>query len=706
MKKLHFDSIYIEGFRSIVEPIEFKFHRIGLHLIKGKNGAGKTSIFEALVWCLYGHNLKGTVIKKVASWPELRSKQWKGTVVNVTFHLNDVVYNIERQLDYTTKDGKNSNLLIFKNGKEITDDLLFKKDAQQYIINLLGMDYQAFMNSIMFGQRMAKLIESSNDDKRSLFERLFEMDFIRASKEKGQNELNELDQEYHDVTTEKIKIEHKIEKIDTEINHNISHVEEIKSQRDKRLLHYKESIIEKKEQIKNLTNDLKELKEFHRTWNEDQYVELKEKYEKLYAKINKYNENYQILKGDKQDIENKINTEKHIIEIATKEIDNIIDLYNSQVSRRENMINEYENSIKSIKEKIKKEESSIDKKCPTCTQDIPPDLLEITIKNAIKPYVSNLKIYEEKLENLKKESIKLDENMIELNKKKIKKSEETINKLNETLQEIKQNIHKLEELISDKEYIEISEHLKQLEVTRKRYFLLQKENKEKEELLNKLIHEKELYEKEYESVSQEEIPDIDELNKVLIDHKNKLEKEYDLILSTIKQLEKDMEAIRWWLKVGFSFKGLPSYIFQAMLHQLNENIVQYADRLGISIQFGIDLSKASKPFTTICSIGDKINKDYEEFSGGEKQRLDIVLIFAMHDLINVGNDVNILILDEVFEGLDEIGSSAVFDLIRIKASQKCVYVITHSSTIDGLYSSTINVHNKNGITKIEENEIS
>ena len=64
----------------------------------------------------------------------------------------------------------------------------------------------------------------------------------------------------------------------------------------------------------------------------------------------------------------------------------------------------------------------------------------------------------------------------------------------------------------------------------------------------------------------------------------------------------------------------------------------------------------------------------------------------MHDLVSYNSNINILILDEVFEGLDEAGEAAVFDLIRMKADEgKSVYVITHSPHIDSLYSSTIEV---------------
>jgi len=64
----------------------------------------------------------------------------------------------------------------------------------------------------------------------------------------------------------------------------------------------------------------------------------------------------------------------------------------------------------------------------------------------------------------------------------------------------------------------------------------------------------------------------------------------------------------------------------------------------------------------------------------------------MHDLISYNSNINVLIMDEVFEGLDESGEAAVFDLIRMKADEgKAIYIITHSPHIDSLYSTTVEI---------------
>ena len=61
---------------------------------------------------------------------------------------------------------------------------------------------------------------------------------------------------------------------------------------------------------------------------------------------------------------------------------------------------------------------------------------------------------------------------------------------------------------------------------------------------------------------------------------------------------KKAERVGWWVSTGFASKGLKSFVFNAMLNKLNELCYEYAARLGFSVQFNIDMSKASKPLKT------------------------------------------------------------------------------------------------------------
>lgn len=99
------------------------------------------------------------------------------------------------------------------------------------------------------------------------------------------------------------------------------------------------------------------------------------------------------------------------------------------------------------------------------------------------------------------------------------------------------------------------------------------------------------------------------------------------------------------------------------------------------------------------------DKEYENLSGGERQKVDLIVQFAMRDMLmtSLGFSSNLLVLDEVFDNLDSQGSSSLIEMITSELSDiESVYIITHHSEIDIPYDSTISViKNPQGVSRIE-----
>ena len=81
-------SVNIEGYCSICEPTHLQLNQGCTILIKAPNGNGKSSIFGAIVWCIYGKSLKG--ISDVNTWKEVQPKDYSGTKVEVFFQPLEV----------------------------------------------------------------------------------------------------------------------------------------------------------------------------------------------------------------------------------------------------------------------------------------------------------------------------------------------------------------------------------------------------------------------------------------------------------------------------------------------------------------------------------------------------------------------------------------------------------------------------------------
>lgn len=74
-----------------------------------------------------------------------------------------------------------------------------------------------------------------------------------------------------------------------------------------------------------------------------------------------------------------------------------------------------------------------------------------------------------------------------------------------------------------------------------------------------------------------------------------------------------------------------------------------------------------------------MNKSYENLSGGEKQKIDLIIQFSIRDMLcnHLGFTSNILVLDEVFDALDMIGCQKVLDVISSLSDIKNIFIVTH-----------------------------
>lgn len=168
-------------------------------LIRASNGQGKSTILSALVWAIYGKNLKG--VSEVNTWKSVRPKDYKGTMVQVFFQKDTHTYKIVRCQKYeeVLEDGaKGKDRLIFIKDGDIVD-IKGKNQIQDKINQEIGLSYTLFMNSIMFGQGIKRLIQESNADKKKLFEEVFDLEFLNLAKGIAQQDKNNIIYQINEV---------------------------------------------------------------------------------------------------------------------------------------------------------------------------------------------------------------------------------------------------------------------------------------------------------------------------------------------------------------------------------------------------------------------------------------------------------------------------------------------------------------------------
>lgn len=221
---IQFGNIIIEGFCSI-PYIELNLGSKGITVIRGATGEGKTTILSALVWGAYGKNLKGK--SDVNTWEKYRPKNYNGTKVEIYFGKDGKTHKITRCLKYKgeVNGAKGKDRLIYEiDAVEVSEK---DKGEIQALINAdLGMSYSLFMNSILFGQGMKRLIQESSSYKKDLFEEIFELEYISKARDiaKGYytealREYNEISQKYSSSKEKKQSIQRMLDDLKKQANH-------------------------------------------------------------------------------------------------------------------------------------------------------------------------------------------------------------------------------------------------------------------------------------------------------------------------------------------------------------------------------------------------------------------------------------------------------------------------------------------------------
>ena len=160
------------------ETIDFeKLGNKGLYLITGDTGAGKTTIFDAITYVLYGKSSG-----KTRSSSMLRSKYAKPdvpTFVKMEFEYRNKKYVIERNPEYerpkihgegTTTQSANATLIYPDKDTPVTGS----SNVTVAVNELIGLDYEQFTQIAMIAQNdFLKLLLADTDERRKIFSKIF-----------------------------------------------------------------------------------------------------------------------------------------------------------------------------------------------------------------------------------------------------------------------------------------------------------------------------------------------------------------------------------------------------------------------------------------------------------------------------------------------------------------------------------------------------
>jgi exonuclease SbcC len=141
----------IEGFLSYRQPVELNFTGFDLACISGQNGAGKSSLLDAITWALFGRARKHDE-SVINTHPDVKAAE-----VTLDFDYEGNRYRVQRANPRGKTSSVEFSILLQAEGvdrwKPLTERTLRDTDAK--IVETLRMDYDTFTNASFFLQGKA-----------------------------------------------------------------------------------------------------------------------------------------------------------------------------------------------------------------------------------------------------------------------------------------------------------------------------------------------------------------------------------------------------------------------------------------------------------------------------------------------------------------------------------------------------------------------
>ena len=585
---------------------EFIFDE-GLIGIIGKNGAGKSTIFEAILFALYGElKTKGykEIIKNTSALPK------DNVLVEFEFEFENNIYKIKREFR-----GKNltPKAEIYKNDELIVTSV---KEVNRYIVSLIKMNKSGFLNTLFASQKeLTSLSNLNKDDRKKLIRKLlgfdkidiveieikeiikrlkgelnlYNNDILLSNEEINykQKELNNLNLQKDDINKSKIDENYKLEIIKKEIIELKTLISEYDKKAKQKLKHQnKLSLINN--DIQNAKNNLNELNNTKKEllikqveyeaqkFIKDEYLSLKELLQNQRILRDKYLQKNSLLKTQEL-LRDRYKELKQKVEILKQEIikkDNIsknIDLLHHEINSLENQKKELEDKIAGENKLIKDTQNKIknieklgkESACPICTRPLLDEYenvlnslfaeIQNNYKKNIDDYQLSLNKIIEKL-NIKKNEFKKLDNSLAI----LKSKQEDLKKLKKEFKEVekqgilnKNKIKNLEVEYDEKYHFKIEEEFKSLEEKYNKLLILENEIKRIENIdknINIENNKINILQNELLNLQNQKIEYDENKHHNLTKQFEELEIQKDKLLKTINEIEIKLKTNEYKIK--------------------------------------------------------------------------------------------------------------------------------------------------------------
>ena len=174
------EKLTISAFGPYADKTEIDFSKLGeggLYLITGDTGAGKTTIFDAITFALYGR--ASGEVRESAMFRSKYAKDSTETFVELVFSYQGKTYHVRRSPEYMAPKKRGTGQTLRKAEAQLIypDDrqpVTKAKDVTVAVEQLLGLSYDQFTQIAMIAQGdFQKLLLAGTTQRGEIFRQLF-----------------------------------------------------------------------------------------------------------------------------------------------------------------------------------------------------------------------------------------------------------------------------------------------------------------------------------------------------------------------------------------------------------------------------------------------------------------------------------------------------------------------------------------------------
>lgn len=695
-------SLRLKNFRKFKDSlIEFPD---GVTGVVGLNGAGKSTIFEAIAWVLYGPVAARTSADQIKRENAEHSDPCR---VELGFIFGDDKYRVVREMSgksLATSASATINGKLVANGAEIVSKFIQKK---------LGMDFKSFYTSIFAKQKELNALSSMNaSERRPLILRMLGIDALddiikeikfdkrnkdaviyrlgqdlvdkngRNKTDVYQNEIKNLEQKKDDLdlllkkSTENITIAKKeAEALEKRYANAKKECEKI--QKNKEKLTEKKTLFENKEKLRE---EIKQLQS-----------KIKDRQQSI-EKQQKKNEAFKNLEAEIKTTESNLSKAEDATETIIKKIE-----------QKKTLIKSIEGAVTDIDSKRKKiEKIGSDAKCPTCERVLGDQYTALIQKfdeekqkkdKEKESFLKTLKTEQNEYERLSREQRALQKKRNYLQTQLREKE-----RIDTTIKNVLTEINREEKEIEDKEKQlmkigKVEFNLNEYESVKRRVETLRNELgsslktfQEKKDRLNEAKIDLVKKESDKKSVLQE-IKNLQQKIKELEEFKKR-----------IKEEKKNVQHLSMLNEIMSSFRTY-------LISQIRPTLSLYASELFDQLTDGKYSEIELDENYNLIVYDNGVPHNIERFSGGEEDLANLCIRLAISEVITekAGSVFNFIILDEIFGSQDNIRKQNIIKALSSFSSKfRQIFLITHIEEIKNFMENAITVlEEENGESKIK-----